>query len=256
MPSALVALIITSLVVMLVSLSGVVFLWSYLRRLLEGNLHYLVSFAAGVFAVVSVILLWRSFHISGEPVVALGSFLLGFLAIHALHIIFPESHHHHAHECEQCETGHTRSEAIRVLASDALHNIGDGLLLAPAYIADISLGVAATIGVLVHEMVQEISEFFVLRESGYTIPQALLRNFLVSATILIGSIGGFFIASHDAIIAILVGIAGGGFLHVVTLDLLPNSFQKTRTARQRRRFLYAVLAGAAVILAVTFIAHH
>ena len=251
-----IALIIACGLVMLISLAGVIFIWGYLRRLLEHNLHYLVSFAAGVFLVVSLLLSQKALLFSESFLVAGASVLLGFFLIHLIHLFFPEAHHHHEHECETCEHGHTRTEAVRILASDAIHNVGDGILLAPAFVTNLWLGVAATVGVLVHEAVQEISEFFVLRECGYTTRQALRRNVAVSSTILIGAIGGFFLASTESMVGILLGIAAGGFLHVVVLDIFPHSFFKGRSTRQIIKFMVAALLGATVILATHLIAGH
>jgi len=249
-------LIIASLLIMLVSLSGVVFIWSYLKNLFEGNLHYLISFATGVFLVVSIHLFWESFLVSPTGIVAIASVLFGFLIVHSIHVIFPESHHHHEHRCEYCGRKHNKKYAYKILISDAIHNIGDGILLAPAFIANTWLGVTTTIGIIIHEAVQEISEFFILRESGYTTPQALLRNVIVSSTILIGAISGFFIASVESFMGILLGVASGGFIHVVFLDMIPRSLSHTTGEKRYFKFISASMAGALLILALTLFTAH
>jgi len=140
--------------------------------------------------------------------------------------------------------------------SDSFHNVADGLLLAPAFLTDLWLGAMATIGILVHEMVQEISEFFVLREAGYSIRGALTRNFFVSSTILIGAISGFYLASINILIGILLGVAAGGFFYVVVIDLLPHSFVQANTIRGTGKFILAALLGVALILSLTLIRPH
>lgn len=256
MTTAFLSLLLACLLVMLVSLSGVVFIWNVLRRFLQRNLHYLVSFAAGVFLVVSFRMAERTVELTPSIWIAVIAIASGFLVVHIVRLIFPESHHHHEHECEECGREHSRAEAHRVLISDSFHNIADGLLLAPAFLTDIWLGVMATIGVVIHEMVQEISEFFVLREAGYSIRGALARNFAVSATILIGGVGGFYLASITTLVGILLGIAAGGFFYVVVIDLLPNSFSKANTIRGTGKFILAALIGVTLVALLSLLRPH
>ncbi len=81
----------------------------------------------------------------------------------------------------------------------------------------------------VHELVQEVSEFFVLKQAGYSTKKALLTNFAVSSTILIGSIGGTFLLDTFSELELpLMGIAAGAFLVVVFQDLIPHSVRKAK----------------------------
>jgi zinc transporter ZupT len=126
----------------------------------------------------------------------------------------------------------------RILFSDGLHNIGDGLLLVAAFQVSTAAGISAGVAVFVHEIVQEVSEFFVLRSSGLSVTKALLYNFAVSATILIGvSAGLLAVASIPAIRVPLLGVAGGSFLVVVGHDLIPHS---TRQAQSKEDTLVHV----------------
>ena len=112
--------------------------------------------------------------------------------------------------------------------SDALHNIGDGVIIVGAFVVDFWIGVAATFGILIHELVQEIAEYFVLREAGYTSRQALVRNFAVSSTILIGIFGASYFDQSPWLIGIISGVAAGGFLSIIFADLLPHARHSVR----------------------------
>ena len=46
-------ILLSSFIIMLASLAGVIFVWKNLGRLIEKNLHFLVSFSAGVFLFVT-----------------------------------------------------------------------------------------------------------------------------------------------------------------------------------------------------------
>ena len=108
--------------------------------------------------------------------------------------------------------------------------MGDGLLLVTSFAINSTLGLAATISIFIHEIIQEISEFFVLKQAGYSTKKALLVNFSASATILFGSVGGFFLLKYFKFIEIpLLGLAAGSFLIVVIQDLIPHSIKTSTT---------------------------
>ena len=109
--------------------------------------------------------------------------LLGVLVLEIIERFHLASHHHHdtKHDHE-----HTGINARKLLFTDAIHNVADGVLLVPAFAVDVRLGIATAVAIFLHEAVQEVSEFFVLKEAGYSTKKALTLNFLVSSTILIG----------------------------------------------------------------------
>ncbi|MBL8158709.1 ZIP family metal transporter [bacterium] len=238
--------------VMLISLSGVLFAAGPLHRFAQRRLPYLASFAGGVFLIVVYHLLEESLH-EGSVAVAAGAILFGAALMEALHHILPDSHHHHG-----VDHGHayTSIDGRRVLLSDALHNVGDGVLIVASFAADFRVGIAATIGILIHEFVQEISEFFVLKEAGYSTRDALLRNFLASSTILIGVVIALYLASAAEIALLFAGLAAGGFLAVILRDIIPHTISSIRTRGGGIVHLFAVVAGIALMVGVQIALPH
>lgn len=237
--------------VMLVSLVGVIFMAKSVGAWMHRYLTYLATFSAGVFLLVAYHLIAEAAH-EGGWVLAFCGIVLGAFAMEAIKFFVPAHHHHgvgHDH-------GHSAIDGRRVLLSDALHNVGDGILLVGAFAADWYIGIAATIGVLIHETVQEISEYFVLREAGYTNTMALTRNFAVSSTILIGVIFAAFFSSNEIVVAVLSGIAAGGFLSVVFHDLIPHAVYAVRKNGGVWIHVGAALFGAAVMLSVQQLLPH
>ncbi|MEK7479693.1 MAG: ZIP family metal transporter [Patescibacteria group bacterium] len=226
-------ILIASFLVMLVSLSGKLVTWRAAGPFIERNLHFFVSFAAGVLLVVT-------YSISSEMIEHAGSFAAGFpwVVAGALLVLvafryLPHFHHHH--DVEAADHAHTRIDAGRVLLSDGIHNVGDGIVIAASFAASPLLGIASTASILVHEVLQEISEFFVLRQAGLSVRTALTYNFLVSATILIGAVGGYFLLEQfEAFELPLLGLAAGSYLIVVFHDLIPHSID---SARERGHYL-------------------
>ena len=81
-------------------------------------------------------------------------------------------HHHHPHPDEKV-TG-----SWSVLLGDSVHAFGDGVLVAAAFMADLSLGVAASVAVLAHEVPHHMGDLVVLRQGGNHGRGALLLSLI------------------------------------------------------------------------------
>ncbi len=229
---------------MLASLSGLIFLVKNLSGWLQTNGKYIIAFSAGIFAVVTYDLLLETFEFAATPWSALAAIVGGFLIFHIAEKLFPEMHHH---EDDDAHCGHS---SRKVIWGDALHNVGDGILLAIAFSVDVKVGLVAALGIFIHEFVQEISEFSILRLSGMSTKRALLVNFLVSATIVPGVLLGMYVAQIESIVGVLFGLAAGAFMHLVFADLIPQSFMHSRKDKRYFTYVFLLIAGAFTILAV------
>lgn len=221
-------LLIASVLVMLASLVGVMFVWRGAGKFIERNLSLLVSFSAGVFAMIAYELAFEAVEHSVVPIAGIIWVFAGAIIFWVIFKIIPSFHHHHGGEdCEKCSNSDI--DARRVLVGDALHNIGDGIFLAASFVVSPGLGFITAVSVFVHELVQEVSEFFVLRRAGYSIARALALNFAVSTTILVGALGGFFLMDiFEAAEVSILGLASGAFIVVVLHDLIPHSVRVSR----------------------------
>lgn len=241
-----------ALAVMIISLSGVLFASGFLRTWMHRNLPYLATFAGGVFLIVVYHLLEESLH-EGSVALAAGAVLFGAALIESLHHLLPSGHHHHSIEHNH---EHTSIDGRRVLASDAVHNVGDGVLIVASFSAGPVTGLAATIGILVHEFVQEVSEYFVLRSAGFSMRDALTRNLMASSTILIGVVLALFLASSEEILVLFAGVAAGGFLAVILRDLIPHAAHSIRMHGGGHIHLIALALGIALMFAIQTLMPH
>lgn len=207
----------SALLIMGASLVGVIFINRYIGSRIHEYMPSLISFAAGVFLFTAGFLTIESIHLLGRwyltALLVLGGYLLAFLAMKAL----PAFHHHHDESCP----GHGNAGS-RVLLGDGIHNIVDGLILVPAFIVSPWLGFGTAVSIFAHEFIQELSEFTVLRQSGYSVKKALLYNFLVSSTILIGVAFGFVLSNSVTVQGVLLALSAGFFLQIIFTDLLPG----------------------------------
>lgn len=238
--------------IMLASLSGAAFTAKRYGPWTERNLKYLIAFSIGVFAVITFGLFREAFEEVGL-VMGLAAAIGGAVALELASIAIPKAHHHHGITTDH---GHSRLDARRMLLGDAVHNFGDGLVLVPAFAISVEAGLIAAAGILVHELVQEISEYFVLRDAGYTNGQALAKNFIASSTILLGVALSLALSSVESVEAPLVAFAAGGFLHIVLRDLVPHTLSSMKRDRARRPYAAALIAGVALMSAVSLIAPH
>ncbi len=244
-------ILIASFVVMLAALGGALSFWQAVGKIIEKNLGLLISFTAGLFLFVSYELGREA--ILHSPNIESGLFWIfaGAIGIWIIFKLLPHSHKH-----DNIEEKNT-IDIRKLLTGNGIHNIGDGILLAAAFSIDVYLGIIATISVFVHELVQETSIFFVLRKAGYTIKQSILINFAVSGTILIGSVGAFFLLSFFSMLeAVLLGISAGAFLVVVLQDLIPHSFHELRCKKCFFPHVLAFTVGLFLMFALSLLMPH
>ncbi len=213
----LIEVLLAALAVMLVSLSGVLFLQQTARKFIEENLSFLVSFSAGVFLVTAGALSLEVFELANSVWEGALLISLGYILAWALHKILPETHHHHDTDCHK-----SHRAARKLIVGDAIHNVADGVVIVVAFTASPTLGLAALASILIHEFLQEMSEFFVLRQAGYSVAKALTINFAVSSTILVGVALGYVALTLEGLEVWLLAISAGFFLSVVIHDLLPK----------------------------------
>lgn len=240
-------IILSSVGIMLASLIGAISVWKKLGSIIEKNLHYLVSFSAGVF-------LFIAYGLAHEA--EWGAWiLLGAAASLLLFKLLPDFHHHH--DSEHDDHNHSNIDARRVVVSDAIHNIGDGILLVAAFSVSTALGFATTLSIFIHEVIQEISEFFVLKQAGFATKKALMLNFLTSSTILVGAIGGYFLLEKfEAIELPLLGITAGAFFIIVLHDLIPHSIKSIKTKKHVSQHVLWFALGAILISIASAIIPH
>ena len=240
-----------SFVIMLASLSGLVLIWKSAGKFLTKNLPFFVSFSAGVFLVLAYQLSLEALELAPSLGVGIAFILSGIIGTWVLFRSIPSFHHHHA---SRHERAHSRLDARRILFGDAVHNVVDGILLVAAFSASAALGMITVLSIFIHELVQEVSEFFVLKESGFSTTQALGVNFLVSSTILIGALGSFFLLREFAALeVVLLGFAAGSFLLVVFYDLIPHSIRRSETQTQYTQHITWFIVGVVLMAGVTMI---
>ena len=109
------------------------------------------------------------------------------------------------------------------LIGDSIHNFIDGLIISASFIVSIPLGFTTTIAIIAHEIPQEIGDFGVLIFGGFEKKKAIILNFLVATTVILGGITGYLISNMiEKSVYILLSFAAGGFIYIAATDLIPE----------------------------------
>jgi zinc and cadmium transporter len=132
--------------------------------------------------------------------------------------------------------------AINVLG-DAIHNFIDGVVIGAGYLASTTLGVTATVAVLLHEIPQELGDFGILVHSGLSPRKAVLINLGSASAAILGTSLALAAGSvaREAVTGVLIPITAGGFVYLAAADLIPEL--------QHDRSLRALVAQTSLIAA-------
>ncbi len=175
--------------------------------------------------------------------------LLGFLIMFILEK-FVHWHHHVKCKGPDCH-GHAYNLAPLILFGDGVHNFIDGLVFAGSYAVNVTVGIAATVSILFHEVPQEIADFGVLLYSGFSKKKALLFNFLSAGTAIFGTVLGFFLIGRlHGFTDFMIPFAAGNFLYIAASNLLPQLHRHCKL-KDTLLHLFAIGIGIGIIVLVT-----
>ena len=177
-----------------------------------------------------------------------GTVLAGIVIFFALEKIIIWRHCHDA----ECEVHGTAGPLI--LIGDAFHNFVDGFVIAAAFLTSVPLGIAASLAVIAHEIPQEVGDFAILLDNGYSKSRALILNLLSSLTTLPGAvIAYFFLGATREAVPFILALSAASFIYIAIADLVP-SLHRQAGLKPALRQLILVLAGIGTI-AVFQLAH-
>jgi len=161
--------------------------------------------------------------------------ILGFFVLEKLvlwrhvHIDDYEAHDHPS------PTDHGRS-GLMITVGDSFHNFVDGILIAAAFLQSTELGVVTATAIIAHEIPQEIGDFLVLLNSGYSRMAALALNLLSSLAMLVGALLAYFaLRAAEEWISTVLALAAASMIYVAVADLIPGLHRRTElhaTAQQ------------------------
>ena len=169
----------------------------------------------------------------------------------------PEAAHGHDHAHHDNDHSHeSKSGGWAVLAGDSVHCFGDGILIASAFMADIRLGIVASLAVLAHEVPHHMGDLVVLRQSSNNNRRtALIKVTLAGAVTALGGVLGYALVDqlYDFLPFFLV-IASSSFIYVALADLIPQ-LQKRAALRETAAQIAWLLLGIGLVTLISTLAH-
>ena len=165
--------------------------------------------------------------------------------------------HGHAHSVDhQHDHGKaSTSGGWAVLAGDSVHCFGDGILIASAFMADMRLGVVASLAVLAHEVPHHMGDLAVLRQSSSDPRAAIVKVSLAGAVTALGGVLGYALVDqlYDFLPFFLI-IASSSFIYVALADLIPQ-LQKRASLQETAAQIAWLLVGIGLVTLINGLAH-
>jgi zinc and cadmium transporter len=217
-------------------------------------LGVLVSYAIGaLLGAVFLNILPEAVELAPSVAAVSGTVLAGILLFFTLEKVLIWRHCHHVN-CEAHEPGeavehdHGRSGAM-VIAGDTFHNFVDGIIIAAAFLVDAHLGIVTALAIIAHEVPQEVGDFAVLLNSGYSKLRAFQLNLISSFATLVGGVLGY-VALQDmqSLVPYLLALASASMIYVAVADLIPGLHKRTHLSDTVQQVLLIVAGVATVAL--------
>jgi zinc and cadmium transporter len=229
--------------------------------LLAKMVERMVSLSVGIMLSTSLLhALPEAFESHADPHSLFATLLGGLLAFFLLEktAILRHSHHHEG-DGHHHEHGHDAHEAGKagwmILVGDGLHNFTDGILIAAAFLADPKLGIITGLAIIAHEIPQEIGDFIVLLNAGFSRTRAYVYNLICSLLAVVGGLLGYFMLERaTGLIPYVLVFASSGFIYIAVSDLMPQ-MQRRATLRETIPQVLLIAVGVGVVLFLTGNAH-
>ncbi len=202
------------------SLGGL--LLASLLLLLKGSVRQtlvpaLISYAVGTLLGVALLKLLPEALDLEDPALVLGTLLAGILSFFMLEKLVIWRHCHTA-GCDAHE-----SSAALILIGGSLHNFTDGAIVGAAVLTSLPLGVTTALAVAAHQIPQEVGDYAILLDAGYSRKRAFVMNSLSASACALGAVAVYMTTSWaPTALPYVLAFAAGSFLYVAMSDLIPG----------------------------------
>ncbi len=235
----LIYILISTIFTSLISLIGIFFINKKINQL-ERVSFILTSFSSG--ALITGAILHLIPEALNESYNSIYSIIFGIFLFFILET-FLKWRHCHEFECKE----HT-FVPINLLG-DSLHNFIDGVLIASSFLINFNLGMITTLGVIFHEIPQELGDYGVLIFGGLSPKSALKLNFSVSLTSILGGILSFiFLEKFENFIPYIIGLTAGNFLYLSLTDIIPELHKRVSIKNNIEKSIFILIGIFIMIL--------
>lgn len=192
------------------------------RKWSRKELLLMVSFAAGVLISAAFLhMIPEALGLASEKAVLL--LLAGFSAMYVLEKTVM------MHACsefgEKCDA---HAAGLTAVLGMGLHSLVDGVAIGAGFNVSPVIGIAATVGVVIHEFPEGMATMSVMLASGYKRRTAFISSLVVAAATPLGALlslallGG--LGAHA--IGMALAFAAGTFVYIAGSDLIPQTHEQ------------------------------
>ena len=222
------------------------------------TLSHLISFATGTLLGVTFLELLPhalDHPNAGSAERVMGTVLLGILVFFILEkaLIWRHAHHEegaHADHVHHHHHQHGRHAGALIMVGDAFHNFLDGVLLTAVVVSDIRLGILTGLAMIAHEIPQELGDFAIMIESGFTRLMTFALNALASLAMVVGALLAWWrVDELQAYMPYVLAFTSASFIYIAVADLIPALH---RGIRIRESFAQLLLIAGGISLALVF----
>ncbi len=246
--SLLLYIVIFCLLGGVVSLVGGVLMLSK-KTTISKHISSMAAFAAGVLISISILDLMPEAFELGEPDMVAMGILIGVVGLFVLEKMSVWFHHHHEPH------GHA-PEIVGVFLGDTLHNFIDGIAIGAAFLISVPAGIAAAIGVGMHELPQEIADFGLYIKSGMKKKKILIWNLASSLATLVGGVGIYLAGDVlEGLEVYILALTAGMFLYISLADLVPELHEEERGKKNSKQLVIFFSGIFVAYLSMTFLGH-
>jgi zinc and cadmium transporter len=238
---------------------AVVFLWVPEERSARILPHF-ISFATGALLGAALLALLPEAMAGAGPS---GAHDIGLVLVVGLGVFFvieklvlwwhahsqedEEGAPQHAHDHDH---GRDRASGVLVLVGDSIHNALDGVLIAAAFLSDMSLGVVTTFAVAAHEIPHRVGDFAILVHAGLSRRRAVLLNLATGIASVIGAIAAYLgLRRAIGVLPFALAFAAAGFLYIAVAGLIPGLHRRSDPRTSAAQVLLISLGIVVIALA-------
>jgi len=147
----------------------------------------------------------------------------------------------------------SRASRVRILAAvligDFFHNLCDGIFIGAAFKGcGSSFGWTVTLSTVLHELPQELADYFVLTGGAALSPLvALVLNFVTGLSVVLGAIVVLASDPPNSDVGLLLAFGAGTYLHIGTVECMAKIYEAKQSALIRAASVMAFIVGTIII---------
>jgi len=187
-------------------------------------IKYAIAYCAGTLLATSFFyLIDEAINLEKNLILIWIYTIIGFIIMLVLEKFL---HLHHIYSKENLDKKENQKKLpvriISLLVGDLSHNFLDGIAIGVAFTIDINFGLATTFTIILHEIPEEMAHIAILIHTTLNKKRAVLLNFLVSLSSIVGAGVGFYLSKQiDFLKIFFLSFSAGQFVYIATVDLIP-----------------------------------